>query len=201
MQTSVDSQSPASPSRSRSRLVRWLAVAVVVVAAGVAVLVRMLTGGPDEPVTLEDHLAARVVAVLEEATADEHAAHGHYLEDGSGGYVCVARTIGFEPPDATEVAQVQTVYADHACAELGTVFQWPEVVRSTGPLAMTLTTDPATVALPSQVLLDESSALHVDRVREVIPAAYHDLALAHQDTAFTDPDLFDELQGRYRSAR
>lgn len=201
MQTSVDSESPASPSRGRGRLLRWLAVAVVVVAAGAAVLVRMLTGGADQPVTLADQLAGQVVAELEAATADEHAAHGHYVEDDSGGYVCVARTIGFEPADATSVSEVRTVYVDHACAELGTTFQWPEVVRSTGPLAMTLTTDPVTVALPSQALTDQPEALHVDRVREVIPADYHDLALAHQDTAFTDPDLFDELQKRYRSAR
>jgi hypothetical protein len=85
-----------------------------------------------------------------------------------------------QPPDATELSQVHTVYADHACAELGTHFEWPEVVRSTGPLAMDLTTDPATVLLPSQALPDQEGVLYIDRVRDVIPATYHEVALAHE---------------------
>jgi hypothetical protein len=190
MQTSVDT------SRRGRRWVRWLAVLAVLAAVAVAVIVRFASAGGSEPRSLSEQLSAQVVEALEEASAAEHAEHGHHIDDTATGVLCAAQPFGFEPPDATTMDQVRTVYAHHMCAVIGPGFGWPDAVRSGGPLAVDLG-EPVTIRTPEQV----EAGPEVDyagRIRELIPAQYHAQALAGE--GFVDPAVAQTLQRRYEEA-
>lgn len=193
------------------RRYRWLAALAVVLAAVVVALLLRGMGGSESPAAAEDErelpeqderglpeqLADRVVQVLEQATPQEHADHGHHFDEEAQGIVCAADTFGFEPADATSLDQVEVVYAQHMCAEYGPGLSWPGAVRASGPLAMELTTDPATVRLPEQALPGEEGVTHADRVRAIIPEEYHEEVLAADGF---DPDVAETLRGRFEAA-
>lgn len=176
--------------RRRGRL-RWLAVALVaVVVAVVAVAVARV--GTDRADPLQDQLAARVVDALENATVDEHAAHGHSFDEGAT-IACAAEAFGFEPPEAETVDQVRTVYAHHMCAMRGDGYTWPQSIRGAGPIAVELT-DPVTIRTP-EMIPASAEMNYADRIRELIPERYHDQALASQ--SFVDPDVADRLREEF----
>lgn len=187
--TTVDTK-PGPGSRAR---LRWAAVIAVVVAAAAAMLFRTMAASGDSGDELADRLADRVVTVLEGASLDEHAEHGHQFEEGAR-VICVAEVFGFEPPGAATVAEVAEVYAHHACAEVGTGFPWPDAIRAAEPLALRLTTEPATVLLPSAALPADPQADYARKVRAVIPEL-------HREQAFGDAaHLLQELRGRFDDA-
>lgn len=181
----------ARGSRSRARL-RWAALIAVAVAIAVALLLRAMAASGDGGGALTERLADRVVTILEGASLDEHAEHGHEFEEGAR-VVCVAEVFGFDPPGASTVAEVDEVYAHHACAEVGTGFPWPGAIRVSEPMVMRLTTDPATVLLPSAVRPADPDADYADKVRTVIPEPYHEQALG-------DPGLLDDLREQFDEA-
>lgn len=190
MQTSVD-----TPRRGRHWL-RWLAAGVVLAAVAVAVIVRFASAGGSEPAPLPDQLSARVVEVLETASAAEHAEHGHHIDETASGVMCAADVFGFEPPDATTVDQVRTAYAHHMCAVVGPGFGWPDGIRSGGPLAVDLG-DPATIRTPEQV--EGADGLDfAGKIRALIPEQYH--AQAVIQPGFVDPAVSEALQRRYEEA-
>jgi hypothetical protein len=178
--------------------VRWLAVAVVLIAVAVAVLLRVASSAsspePEEP--LAEQLAGRVVEILEESSADEHAEHGHHFEEEATRILCAASAFGFEPPEATTIDQVRTVYAHHMCAVVGPAFGWPDGIRSGGPLVVELT-EPATVRTPEQIPAEEGMQ-YADRIRALIPERYHEQALVSD--SFVDPAVADALRERYEEA-
>jgi hypothetical protein len=195
----------------RRRLwIRGLAALVVLVAAAVAVLLQ-LDGDPDgaapaagEPAAagageqgLPEQLAARVVEILEEASLAEHADHGHHFDEAASGIVCAAEAFGFDPPEATSVDQVRTVYAHHMCAEVGPDLVWPDAIRAAGPLAVQLT-DPPAVLLPEALPAGEG-ALYADRIRALIPERYHAEALASE--GFADSAVAEQLRTRFEAAQ
>lgn len=190
MQTSVD-----APRRGR-QWVRWLAVGAVLAAVAVAVIVRFAGTSESEPAPLPDQLAAQVVVALEETSADEHAEHGHHIDDEATGILCAAEVFGFEPADATTVDRVRTIYAHHMCAVVGPGFGWPDGIRSGGPLAVDLA-EPVTIRTPEQVP-DGEEMDYAGRIRALIPVQYHTQALDTQ--GFVDQDVADALQRRYEEA-
>lgn len=172
---------------------RLAALVAVVAAVAVALLFRVVAASGDDGADLTDQLADRVVTVLEGASLDEHAEHGHQFEEGAR-VVCVAEVFGFDPAGAETVAEVDMVYAHHACAEVGTGFGWPDAIRAAEPLALRLTTDPPAVILPSAALPADPEAGYDGRVRSVIPELY-------QERAFDDAGhLLAELQRRFEDA-
>ena len=190
MQTTVDV-------RRTRHWVRWLAVAVVLVAVAVAVLLRVVSNAsePAEP-TLSEQLGTRVAEILQESSPAEHEEHGHHIDDVATGVLCEASAFGFEPPEATTVEQVQVVYAHHMCAVVGPAFGWPDGVRSAGPLAVDLTEPPA-VRTPELVPAEEGMD-YAGRIRALIPEAYHEQVLGFD--GFVDPAVADALRERYEDA-
>lgn len=172
--------------------------------AAVAVAVVLRVAGSDDPAAgadddrpLPEQLAARMVTILEQASPDEHADHGHHFDEEASGIVCAAETYGYEPADATTVAQVEVVYGLHMCAEYGPGLVWPGAIRASGPLAVELSAEPATVLLPEQALAGEEGVSHADRVRAILPEQYHAQALAADGF---DPDVAEVLRQRFEAA-
>lgn len=186
MSTNVDVESrPASRGRAR-----WLALAAVVVAAGAALGLRGLLGGGSES-TLERQLADRVVAILEEASLEEHAEHGHYFLDEGGKILCAAEPFGYEPANAQTVAEVRVVYTHHMCAVAVARLPWPQSVRAAGPITVELT-DPPRVILPAE------GTSYADEVRKIIPEQYHEVALS--TGGFRDERVTEEFRRRLEAA-
>lgn len=177
--------------------VRWLAVAVALVAVAAAVLLRVASNA-SEPAeqSLPEQLGNRVEEILQESSAAEHAEHGHHFDEEATGVLCEASAFGFEPPDATTVEQVRVVYAQHMCAVVGSAFGWPDGIRSGGPLAVELT-EPPTVRTPEVVEVEEG-ADYAARIRTLIPEQYHEQALGFD--GFVDPAVADALRERYEDA-
>jgi hypothetical protein len=186
--------------RQRRRVMRWVAAAAIaVVAAGVVIAGVMLTADP----SLDESLARRVVAALERADpAAEPPAHGHAGASANpnrrtdiDGFelVCAAKVFAHDPPSATEVDDVQVVYAHRTCAAVGPGLVWPGSLRETGPVAVRLGV-PDKLVLPEKALPGAGDAQYADRIRAVIPKPYQQKALAFPD--FVDPDVADELQDR-----
>jgi hypothetical protein len=185
---------------------RWVAAAAIaVVAVGIALVGVLL---PREP-SLDELMNRRVVAALERAQpteAGEPSAHGgHDAEpvnanrrtDIDGHELrCVAKVFGHDPPGATSINDVKTIYAHRMCAAVDPGLTWPSSIRESGPVAVHL-------GIPDELLMPEKDntaaengavVAYPDRVRAIIPERYHQQALAHAD--FVDPDVREELQER-----
>ncbi|MEJ3744730.1 hypothetical protein WEI85_15715 [Actinomycetes bacterium KLBMP 9797] len=182
------SGSPA-PSRPRGRA-RWIAAAIVVVAAVVlALFMRGFGSGTAEPPTLPAQLADRVAALLEQSTPAQHHAHGHDEVTDQNAVVCAAKTVGFEPADATTLAEVQTFYGTHLCAVAEPNRPWDFAVKLSGPLSVRFA-DPPTIRVA------EGGEGFPERVREIIPAQYQD----EVTKALIDADDMRDLRSRFDDA-
>ena len=169
----------------------------MLVAVAVAVLIRVVSSAsePAEP-TLTEQLGNRVEEILQESSAEEHAAHGHHFDDEATGVLCEASAFGFEPPEATSIEQVRVVYAQHMCAVVGPAFGWPDGIRSGGPLAVELT-EPPVVRTPEQIAGGEELD-YAGRIRALIPERYHEQVLSFE--GFVDPAVAEALRERYPGA-
>jgi len=184
----------APPPRRRGRA-RWIVVAVVVVAVGVlAALLRVVgSGGPSRPPTLENQLADRIAAVLEQSTPADHHQHGHHsVGDANAAKsptLCAVRTLGLEPAGAKTAAEVRTVYAYHLCAIVEPGRAWDFAQKLSGPMAMRLTE-------PPKIEVVEPGPGFQDRVRALIPAPYQEEALKE----LLDDDQMRDLRKRFDKA-
>lgn len=192
MSTDVD-----APPRRRY-VYRWLAALVVL--ATVAVVVVLKAGGsaparpvgpPDQamPAALRAEVAARLVKALEEATPAEHHNHGHEVATG-GTVVCAVDPFGIDPPSATTVEQVGTVYALHLCAVAEPGRDWDLSVRYSGPLA-------ANLGDPPVVTVVQPGAGYPERVHSLIPQRYWTRATG----PFKDDAALADLRRRFDAAR
>ncbi|MFI6484802.1 hypothetical protein ACIBH1_43265 [Nonomuraea sp. NPDC050663] len=167
----------------------WAVAGTLAATALVVLLVVFLAGRPAIPDGLRQALSLRITQLLERASPSEHHQHGHRFGEGSMLVVCAVEPFGVEPADAADVSQVRWVYAHHLCAVDEFGVRWAEAIRASGPLAVELAT--------SRVVVPESGAGYPDRVRDLIPARYHEAAL---DT-FTDLEVIDEAQRRFDVSR
>ncbi|WP_188189296.1 hypothetical protein [Nonomuraea sp. SYSU D8015] len=133
---------------------------------------------------LKEELAAQVTKILEESSPDEHHAHGHGFESR---VVCAVEPFGTEPADATSLVEVTWVYARHLCAITGDSTEWAESVRASGPIAVK-------ISIPPQVRVPEPGAGYPDRVRNLIPARYHEQAFQEE---FDDEAAIDAARQRF----
>jgi hypothetical protein len=180
----------APPPRRRGRA-RWIAVAVVVAAAVLAVLVRVAgAGDTSRPPTLANQLADRIAAILEQSTPADHHEHGHRsIGDANAPKsptLCAVRTLGFEPAGAETPAEVRTVYAYHLCAFVEPGRAWDFAQKLSGPMAVQLTE-------PPKVQVVEPGLGFQDRVRALIPAPYQEEALKE----LLDDDQMRDLRKRF----
>ncbi|MBF8187605.1 hypothetical protein ITP53_18060 [Nonomuraea sp. K274] len=117
---------------------------------------------------LNEDLAAQVTLILERSSPEQHHAHGHEFESA---VVCAVEPFGTEPADAASLVEVTWVYARHMCAITGESTDWSVSVRASGPIAVRL-------GIPPQVKVPEPGTGYPERVRQLIPARYHDEAFA-----------------------
>jgi hypothetical protein len=188
MSTAVDTAT--SPPRRRHHT-RWIAAGVVVLTAVlVAVVLRGIgAGGTAEPPTLQNQLADRVAAILEQSTTAEHHAHGHGEVAEAAKVLCEAKTLGFDPPSATTLAEVKTFYGYHLCAVAEKDRPWDFAVKLNGPLSVQFTQPPV-------IKVAEGGEGYPERVREIIPPQYQEQAF----NALIDPEDMRDLRSRFEDA-
>ena len=182
---------------------RWVvAAAVAVVAVGMAFAGILLTREP----SLDELMTRRAEAALERAqplATGEPSAHGgghaqpadpNRRTDLDGHELrCVAKVFGYDPPSATTIDDVTAIYAHRMCAAVGPGLAWPDAIRETGPVAVRLGV-PDELVMPEKLVPDDTEVSYPERIRAVIPARYHNDALAFAD--FVNPDVAEELQDR-----
>jgi hypothetical protein len=185
--------------RRRRRYVTWLIAIAAIATVALGALLR--TGGaagtppagPDADAQaaqrgLRAQIGARVATILEGSSTVQHHDHGHNFRE-QGKVVCAVDPFGYEPADATTVAEVKTVYAHHLCAISGTSGVWNTSVRAAGPIVAQLSDPPA-------VRIVESGAGFDQRIRQMIPARYR----AEAAGFFTDDAALADARQRFAAA-
>lgn len=153
----------------RNRFV-WVAVILLAVAATVVLLVNTAGSQPAPADDLASQLGRRLVVVLEQLEPEQHQGHGEH----AGGLaaetkiVCGVRVFGFEPAEATSVAQVHTAYGFHLCGVAEPNRPWDWAVKLVGPVVVAMGTDPPTV----QVAEATNEVSFSDRVGQLFPERY-----------------------------
>jgi hypothetical protein len=141
---------------------------------------------------LDDELAARAQAVLEQQPAAEleliSTLRGHGTPEPER-VLCVAEAFGTDPAEPEKIEQVRVIYAHYLCALVQKGMPWDYATRSTGPAVITLT-DPPTVQLA------KSGAGYPERVRAMFPDELEAEALS----GFNDRGRPSSLLNRYVEA-
>ncbi|MEV4656539.1 hypothetical protein [Micromonospora sp. NPDC049301] len=178
----------------RNRLV-WVVVILLAVLAGTVVLVNRAE--PEaEPADLQAQIVARMRTTLEQADPGQHNHAGHSAQQGDTAekppVICGVRVYGYEPAEATALADVQKVYGFHLCGVAEQKRPWDVAVKLAGPVIMDMSTHPPGI----QVVEATADVMFVDRLREMFPAKYATLA---QKEALTAAEMADQRR-RYDAA-
>ncbi|MGC4868541.1 hypothetical protein ACLQ3B_24250 [Micromonospora sp. DT53] len=178
----------------RNRFV-WVAVILLVVSAGTVVLVNR--AGPEaEPADLQTQITARMRTTLEQADPGQHNHAGHGAQQAATtakpAVICGVRVYGYEPTEATALADVRTVYGFHLCGVAEQKRPWDVAVKLAGPVIMDMSTEPPGI----QVVEATAEVMFTDRVRQMLPPKYADLALKE---ALTQSEMAEQRR-RYDAA-
>jgi hypothetical protein len=180
----------------RNRFV-WVAVILLAVSVGVTVLVNSV-GSEAEPTDLRGQIMTRMRTTLEQADPGQHNHAAHNVQQVATGeetkpaVICGVHVYGFEPAEATVLAEVRTVYGFHLCGVAEQKRPWDVAVKLVGPVIMDLSTEPVGI----QVVEATENVRFVDRLREMFPAKYADLA---SKEALAPSEMAD-LRRRYDAA-
>lgn len=179
----------------RNRFV-WVAVILLAVSA-VAVVLTNSGRSEAEPADLQGQIMTRMRATLEQADPGQHNHAGHSAqqvatEGAKPPVICGVRVYGYEPAEVTALADVQTVYGFHFCGVAEQKRPWDVAVKLAGPVIMDLSTEPPGI----QVVEATADVRFVDRLRQMFPAKYADLAMKE---ALADSEMAD-LRRRYDDA-
>ncbi|MBM0275923.1 hypothetical protein [Micromonospora tarensis] len=166
----------------RNRFV-WVAVILLAVSAGTAVLLNR-SDSTAEPADLQGQITARMRTTLEQADPGQHNHAGHGAQQATTQekkppVICGVRVYGYEPAEATALADVRTVYGFHLCGVAEQKRPWDVAVKLAGPVIMDMSTDPPGI----QVVEATADVMFVDRLREMFPDKYEELALKEALTA------------------
>ncbi|MCG5468257.1 hypothetical protein LADH09A_002117 [Micromonospora sp. LAH09] len=178
----------------RNRFV-WVAVILLVVSAGTVVLLNR--AGPEaEPADLHGQIVARMRTTLERADPGQHNHAGHAVQqvttEEKPAVICGVRVYGYEPAEVTALADVQTVYGFHLCGVAEQKRPWDVAVKLAGPVIMDMSSDPPGI----QVVEATADVMFTDRLREMFPDKYEQLALKE---ALTASEMADQRR-RYDAA-
>ncbi|MEU8153503.1 hypothetical protein AB0B94_07550 [Micromonospora sp. NPDC048986] len=178
----------------RNRFV-WVAVILLVVSAGTVVLVNR--ADPEaKPADLQSQVIARMRTTLEQADPGQHNHAGHGAQQAAStakpAVICGVRVYGYEPTGATALADVQTVYGFHLCGVAEQKRPWDVAVKLAGPVIMDMSTEPPGI----QVVEATAEVMFTDRVRQMLPPKYADLALKE---ALSESEMADQRR-RYDAA-
>ncbi|MGC4837881.1 hypothetical protein ACLQ3D_25600 [Micromonospora vinacea] len=178
----------------RNRFV-WVAVILLAVSAGTVVLVNR--AGPEaEPADLQAQITARMRSTLEQADPGQHNHAGHGAQQAAAtekpAVICGVRVYGYEPSEVNALADVRTVYGFHLCGVAEQKRPWDVAVKLAGPVIMDMSTEPPGI----QVVEATAEVMFTDRVRQMLPPKYADLALKE---ALTESEMADQRR-RYDAA-
>ncbi|MGC4771225.1 hypothetical protein ACLQ25_19925 [Micromonospora sp. DT44] len=178
----------------RNRLV-WVAVILLAVSAGAVVLVRQADQDA-KPADLQAQITARMRTTLEQADPGQHNHAGHGAQqaatEGKPPVICGVRVYGYEPTDAAALTDVRTVYGFHLCGVAEKKRPWDVAVKLAGPVIMDMSTNPPGI----QVVEATADVMFVDRLRQMFPDKYEELALKE---ALTQSEMADQRR-RYDAA-
>jgi hypothetical protein len=169
----------------------WVAVILLAVSAGAAALVTSAAPAADLP----GQITARMRFTLEQSNPEQHNHAGHSAQQSAAAkpaVICGVRLYGYEPAGATALADVRTVYGFHLCGVAEQGRPWDVAVKLAGPVILTMSTDPPGI----QVVEATADVRFVDRLRQMFPARYAELALKE---ALADAEMTD-LRRRYDAA-
>ncbi|EEP70440.1 hypothetical protein MCAG_04609 [Micromonospora sp. ATCC 39149] len=179
----------------RHRLV-WVAVILLATLAGTVVLVNR--AGPEaEPADVHAQVMTRMRATLEQADPGQHNHAGHGGQQAATGkekpaVICGVRVYGYEPAEVTTLADVRTVYGFHLCGVAEQKRPWDVAVKLAGPVIIDMSSEPPGI----QVVEATADTRFVDRLREMFPDKYEELALKE---ALAESEMAD-LRRRYDAA-
>ncbi|WP_327038321.1 hypothetical protein [Micromonospora maris] len=175
----------------------WVAAILVAVSAGAAVVVRT-AGSQAEPADLQGQILTRMRTILEQADPEQHNHAGHNLQQVANGeqtkpaVICGVHVYGYEPSEASKLADVQTVYGFHLCGVAEQKRTWDWAVKLAGPVIMDFSTDPPGI----QVVEATEDVIFIDRLRQMFPPKYAEPA---QKEALSPSEMVD-LRRRYDAA-
>ncbi|MFI6260130.1 hypothetical protein ACIBCL_29025 [Micromonospora zamorensis] len=177
----------------RNRYV-WVAVILLVVSAGTVVLLNR--ADPEaKPADLQGQIMARMRTTLEQADPGQHNHAGHTAQQVTTekpAVICGVRVYGYEPAKVSALADVRTVYGFHLCGVAEQKRPWDVAVKLAGPVIMDMSTEPPGI----QVVEATADVMFTDRLREMFPEKYAELALKE---ALTDSEMADQRR-RYDAA-
>ncbi|MFY1636493.1 hypothetical protein ACN27F_24995 [Solwaraspora sp. WMMB335] len=180
----------------RNRFV-WVAVIMLATSAGAVALVNT-AGSTADPADLRGQILTRMRAALEQADPEEHNHAGHDLqqlnigEETRQAVICGVHVYGYEPVEVTQLADVDTVYGFHLCGVAGPDRPWDVAPKLAGPLIMDMSVEPPGF----QVVEATAEVMFVDRLRQMFPHKYAELAMTE---ALADSEMVD-LRRRYDAA-
>jgi hypothetical protein len=179
----------------RNRYV-WVAVILLATAAGAAVLVNS-GGSAAKPADLQGQIMDRMRTTLEQSGPGQHRHAGHgaqqaETEQAEAAVICGVRVYGHEPAEVTALDEVRKVYGFHLCGVAEENSPWDVAVKLAGPVIVDMSTEPAGI----QVVEATEDVKFVDRLRQMFPAEYAELALKE---ALADSEMAD-LRRRYDDA-
>jgi len=178
----------------RNRFV-WVAVILLVVSAGAVVLVNR-TDPQAKPADLQSQIIARMRTTLEQADPGQHNHAGYAAQQAATtekpAVICGVRVYGYEPTEATALADVQTVYGFHLCGVAEKQRPWDVAVKLAGPVIMDVSTAPPGI----QVVEATAEVMFIDRLRQMFPPKYAEPATRE---ALTESEMAD-LRRRYDAA-
>ncbi|MDI6105582.1 hypothetical protein QLQ12_44085 [Actinoplanes sp. NEAU-A12] len=184
------------PAWYRHRYV-WVATILLVVTAGAVALVKA-DNSKAEPVDLRGQIMSRMRGTLEQSSPEQHQHAGHSAPPASAAkgtgpsVICGVHVFGHEPEQATALTDVRTVYGFHMCGVAEPKRPWDVAVKLAGPVILDMSTDPPGI----QVVEATVDVRFVDRLREMFPDRYAQLALTQ---ALTEAEMAD-LRRRYDAA-
>ncbi|MET8547097.1 hypothetical protein [Micromonospora zamorensis] len=177
----------------RNRFV-WVAAILLVVSAAAVVLLNR--ADPEaEPADLQGQIMARMRTTLEQADPGQHNHAGHTAQQVTTekpAVICGVRVYGYEPAEVTALADVRTVYGFHLCGVAEQRRPWDVAVKLAGPVIMDMSTSPPGI----QVVEATADVMFTDRLREMFPEKYAELALKE---ALTASEMADQRR-RYDAA-
>lgn len=179
--------------KTRNRYL-WAAATLLAASSGAVAL----ANPPGAAADLPSQLLTRMRTTLEQVDTGQHQHAGHQVqqattEDGEKPpVICGVRVYGHEPADATALADVRTVYGFHLCGIAEQKRPWDVAVKLAGPVILDLSADPARI----QVVEATADTTYADRLRQMFPARYADLATRE---ALTAGEMAD-VRRRYESA-
>ena len=177
----------------RNRYV-WVAVILVTVSVTAAMLVN--TSRPEQD--LQGQIMDRMRTTLEQTNPDQHNHAGHGAQQATAkqgakpAVICGVRLYGYEPAEATALADVRKVYGFHLCGVAQQGYSWDVAVKLAGPVTLDMSSQPPGI----QVVEATETVKFVDRLKQMWPARYADLALKE---ALTESEMAD-LRRRYDDA-